>query len=96
MLISTMTYKEMYDHLSKDLNKIQIKKDCLLPKAIKEFKKAKRFPICKWYEYTIPTTQNKYIIFFYVGHRTLVEKPYVGHCAIVFEKNKSPEINRSL
>ena len=88
MILSTMTYKEMYDHLSKDLNKIQIKKNCLLPKAIKEFKKAKCFPICKWYEYTIPTTQNKYIIFFYVGHRALIEKPYVGHCAIVFEKNK--------
>ena len=44
MLLSTMTYKEMYDHLSKDLNKIRIKKDCLLPKAIKEFKKEKRFP----------------------------------------------------
>lgn len=78
----------MYDHLSKDLNKIQIKKDCLFPKAIKEFKKAKRFPIYKWYEYTIPATQNKYIIFFYAESRKLIDKPYVGHFAVVFDRNK--------
>lgn len=78
----------MYDHLSKDLNKIQIKKDCLFSKAIKEFKKAKRFPIYKWYEYTIPATQNKYIIFFYAESRKLIDKPYVGHFAVVFDRNK--------
>lgn len=88
MLLSTMTYKEMYDHLSKDLNKIQIKKDCLFSKAIKEFKKAKRFPIYKWYEYTIPATQNKYIVFFYSESRKLIDKPYVGHFAVVFDRNK--------
>ena len=65
MLLSTMTYKEMYDHLSKDLNKIQNKKDCLFPKAIKEFKKAKRFPIYKWYEYTIPATKQVYYFLLY-------------------------------
>ena len=88
MLLPTMTYKEMYDHLSKDLIKIQIKKNCLLPKVIKEFKKEKRFPAWRWHEYTIPATQTKYVIFFYAESRKLIDKPYVGHFVVVFDRNK--------
>lgn len=62
MLLPTMTYKEMYDNLSKDL--IKIREDYFLSKAIKEFKKERRFPAWRWYEYTVPASQNKYIIFF--------------------------------
>lgn len=64
MLLPTMTYKEMYDNLSKDLKKVKIREDYFLPKAIKEFKKERRFPAWRWYEYTVPASQNKYIIFF--------------------------------
>ena len=39
MLLPTMTYKEMYDNLSKDLKKVKIREDYFLPKAMKEFKK---------------------------------------------------------
>ena len=39
MLLPTMTYKEMYDNLSKDLKKVKIREDYFLPKAIKEFKR---------------------------------------------------------
>lgn len=65
MLLPTMTYKEMYDNLSKDLKKVKIREDYFLPKAMKEFKKERRFPAWRWYEYTVPASQNKYIIFFY-------------------------------
>ena len=41
MLLPTMTYKEMYDNLSKDLKKVKIREDYFLPKAIKEFKKGR-------------------------------------------------------
>ena len=61
MLLPTMTYKEMYDNLSKDLKKVKIREDYFLPKAIKEFKKERRFPAWRWYEYTVPASQNKYI-----------------------------------
>lgn len=39
MILPTMTYKEMYDHLAADKKKVDIKIDYLLPKAIKSFKK---------------------------------------------------------
>lgn len=38
MLLPTMTYKEMYDHLAADLKKVKIKEDYLLSKAVKEFR----------------------------------------------------------
>ena len=38
-----MTYKEMVDHLALDREKLQIKKDILRPKAIRELKKEKNF-----------------------------------------------------
>lgn len=83
-----MTFKEMYDHLSKDLKKVQIKEEYLLPKAIKELKKEYKFPAWKWYEYTIPSTHNKYIIFFYAENRNYIEKPVVDFFTIVFDNHK--------
>lgn len=40
------------------------------------------------YEYTIPATNNKYIIFFYAESWFNVEKPIVGSYSIVFNGNK--------
>lgn len=40
------------------------------------------------YEYTIPSTNNKYIIFFYAESRFNVEKPIVDSYSIVFNGNK--------
>ena len=56
----------MYDNLSKDLKKVKIREDYFLPKAIKEFKKERRFPAWRWYEYTVPASQNKYINIFFM------------------------------
>ena len=42
MLLPSMTYKEMYDNLAADLEKIKIKKEYLLPRAVKELKKEMR------------------------------------------------------
>jgi len=83
-----MTYKEMYDHLAADLEKVKIKEAYLLPKAVKEFRKERRFPAWRWYEYTIPSTNNKYIIFFYAESRAFIEKPAVDYFCIVFEGKK--------
>lgn len=88
MLLPTMTYKEMYDNLAVDLKKVKIKEECLLSKAVKEFKKERRFPAWRWYEYTIPVTNNKYIIFFYAESRAFMEKPAVDSFCIVFDGKK--------
>ena len=89
MLLPTMTYKEMYDNLSKDLKKVKIREDYFLPKAIKEFKKERRFPAWRWYEYTVPASQNKYIIFFYVESRAFIEKPEIGNYCVVFDNKNN-------
>ena len=70
-----MTYKEMYDHLAKDLKKVEYRKEYYLPKAIKEFRKARKFPVWKWYEYKVPNTNNKYVIFFWADNPSCIEKP---------------------
>lgn len=75
MITSTMTYKEMYDHLAKDMKKVEYRKEYFLPKAIKEFRKARKFPVWKWFEYKVPSTNNKYIIFFWADNPNCVEKP---------------------
>ena len=85
MLLPTMTYKEMYDHLGEDLKKVKIREDYFLPKAIKEFKKERRFPACKWYEYTVPESKNKYIIFYYAEHWKVIDNPNVGSFCIVYD-----------
>lgn len=70
-----MTYKEMYDHLEKDLKKVEYRKEYFLPKAIKEFRKARKFPVWKWYDYKVPSTNNKYVIFFWADNPSSVERP---------------------
>ena len=77
MLTPSMTYKEMVDHLASDREKLQIKKDILRPKAIRELKKEKKFPAWRCYEYTVPATRNLYVIFFYAASRAFVENPIV-------------------
>lgn len=75
MITPSMTYKEMYDHLAKDLKKVEYKKNYFLPKAIKEFRKARTFPIWTWYEYKVPSSNNKYVIFFWVDNPSCIERP---------------------
>ena len=74
----------MYDHLAEDLKKVEYRKEYYLPKAIKEFRKAKVFPVWKWYEYKVPNTNNKYVIYYYSENANSIEKPQVGFFVDVF------------
>ena len=76
MILPSMTWKEMYDGLAMDAQKVQIRIEKSYPKAVRTFKKTKTFPA--WYidEYKIPATNNQYIIFYYAGNPSEVEKPY--------------------
>lgn len=83
MILLSMTYKEMYDHLAADKQKVDIKKESLLPKAIKSFRKEMRFPAWLLYEYKIPATNNQHIIYFYAESRVQAEKPiFDSFCTI--------------
>ena len=56
---------------------MDICKNKLLPKAIRAFKTEMTFPNTKCYEYTIPSTNNQYIIFFHVENRAMVNNPII-------------------
>lgn len=88
MILPSMTYKEMYDHLAADKQKVDIKKAALLPKAVKAFRKELRFPAWLLYEYKIPATNNQYIIYFYAENRVCAEKPIVDSFCILFDQKK--------
>lgn len=75
MVTSSMTYKEMYDHLAADLEKVNYKLDYYLPKAVKEFRNARHFPVWKWYEYKVPSSNNKYILFYFAEDLSQIENP---------------------
>ena len=89
MLLPSMTYKEMYDCLAADFEKVKYRKEYLKPRVVREFKKEMKFPAWKWYEYTILATGNKYIIFFYAETRSDVENPKVDSFCIVFDNSNN-------
>ena len=84
MILPSMTWKEMYDGLVQDAQKVQIRIDKVYPKAVKCFKKSGTFPM--WYidEYKIPSTNNQYIIFYYAGNASEIEKPHYSSFNFVF------------
>ena len=88
MILTSMTYKEMYDHLAADLPKIQFKMNMLFSKAVKIFRKTVRFPAWQLYDYKIPSTNNQYVIFFYAETRANVENPEANYFCILFDQNK--------
>lgn len=83
-----MTWKEMYEGLAIDAKKVQIRMEKSYPKAVKAFKKSRKLPA--WYidEYKIPATNNQYIIFYYAGNTSEVEKPYYSSFSFVFSGNQ--------
>lgn len=64
MLIPSMTFYEMYEELTADRAKLEYKRQQLTPKAIKSLRKANSYPAWEWFEYTIPSRHNSYILFF--------------------------------
>lgn len=88
MITLSMTYKEMYDNLASDKHKVDICKNKLLPKAIRAFKEDMKFPRIKCYEYTIPSTSNHYIIFFYAENRTMADNPIIGDFFYIFDNSQ--------
>ena len=89
MLVPSMTYKEMYDNLAMDYEKIEIKMDQLKSKAIKKFRKVHVFPAVEVFSYRIPTSNNLYNIFFYAGSRGSIDNPIADfYCIFPIEKKK--------
>lgn len=79
-----MKCKEMYDHLAADWKKVEYRKEYFKPKAIKELRKATKFPAWKWYEYETPQTRNKYVIFYYAENQNFIENPLTNSFVDIF------------
>lgn len=89
MLVPSMTYKEMYDNLAMDYEKIEIKIDQLKSKAIKRLRKVHVFPTVEMFSYRIPSSNNLYNIFFYAGSRDGINNPIADfYCIFPIEKKK--------
>lgn len=77
-----LTYKKIFDSIDADFEKIRIKIDMLYPKVIKEFSKEIVFPSIRWYEYVIPASKNRHILFFWTTRRD--NKP-IGDFFCIFQ-----------
>ena len=79
MIVPTMSYPEIYRVLENAAPKIRYKTEQLRPKAVKYFKREVwNYPAWKTFEYTIPETNDTYVIFFYAADASAAEKPVAG------------------
>lgn len=79
MIVPTMTYPEIHRALENATPKIRYKTEQLRAKAVKYFtREVWSFPAWKTYEYTIPATNDKYVIFFFAKDADAAEKPAAG------------------
>ncbi len=87
MIIPSMTSREMYDNLINDQTKVNIKKEYYRKRSIKELRKSRHFPAYITYDYNIPASNNRYVIYFYAESRFCVDNPIVGSFCVFFEGN---------
>lgn len=79
MIVPTLSYPEIYRVLENAAPKIRYKTEQLRPKVVKYFtREVWQFPAWKTYEYTIPATNDTYVIFFYAEDFKAAEKPLSG------------------
>lgn len=81
----------MYDHFSKDREKLEYRVGYYEPKAIKELSASKTFPAWKRYEYVTPNSRNKYIFFYYAADRLSLNNLMKGIFSVVYY-DKTPFI----
>ena len=79
MIVPSMTDKGIFDALSADREKLQIKASTLMPKMVR------KFPAWKWAEYTHQKSLNKFLIIYYVPSADQVENPRVSWVAFMEE-----------
>jgi len=81
-----MNLHEVYAHLMDEKRKLDWKRDSLTPKAIKEFQRKGTYPAWLMYDYTVPASNNQYIIYFYAGlpFRSIM----ADYLCVLFDDNK--------
>ena len=87
MIVPSMTNLEVYNELDADLPKLKIRANTLMAKVVKEFRKVRRFPAWKCYEYTHQESRNKYLISFYAASAKDVVKPAVDYMGVTSDSS---------
>jgi len=78
MILSTMTYEEIYREISHDFRDVlDYYKQTLKPKVCKSAQKSRIYPWRKFDFYTHPKSRNKYVYFSIVKKHSLWESPEV-------------------
>ncbi len=88
MIIGTMATEQIYDNFMTDQPKINFRIEYLRSKAIKELKRAKKYPAVVTYKYKNPATLNEYTIFFYAETRFRVNTPEASSFFPIFNKKQ--------
>ena len=92
MIVSNMNLHEVYGNLMADKQKIEWKRDALFPKVAKEMQRQGTYPAWVMYEYMLPSSNNKYIIYFHT------ERPYADiigdYMCVLFDDNKRYIVKR--
>jgi len=68
MIVENMNLHEIYANLMGDMTKLNWKRDTLFRKAFNEIKKSTEFPAFIMYNYKVPSSNNQYIIYFFMEH----------------------------
>ena len=63
-----MSLREVYASLTDERRKLDWKRDALIPKAIREIQRNGVLPAWVMYDYKVPSSNNQYVIYFYVEH----------------------------
>ena len=95
MIVPSMPFKDIFEAISEDSEKVKYRIEKVCPKAVKELKKSKSFPA--WYidEYT-PGSNNKYVNFYIVRHPDQIETPNVITFLVLFDKNNHRFVIRNM
>lgn len=87
MLLSSMSFKEMFDCLEADMPKLLYQKEKVYPNITKKFKLENIIPNYKWVEYT-PSSGTKYLIIFYADCLSRIDQPLVRFCAPIWHEDQ--------
>ena len=86
MIVSNMDLHEVYANLMSETSKLDWKRDALMQKATNELRKRRTFPAFALYDYKIPTSNNQYIIYFYLEHP--FTQVMTGYLFVIYDNNK--------
>lgn len=87
MIVSSMSYKEMFDCLEADIPKLDYQREKILPKISRAFKEDNILPNFKWVKYE-PSSGTEYLIMFYADSLHDFDQPLVRYCAPVWFENQ--------